>query len=47
MTGLNIQLTIGETSSEITVSAAPPQLESTNAVLGGVIENKTYENLPL
>jgi hypothetical protein len=47
MTGLNIKLSIGSTTEEITVSAAPPQLETTNATLGGVIENQTYTNLPI
>jgi hypothetical protein len=47
MTGLNVTLTIGSDTQEITVSDAPPALETTNATLGGVMENKTYENLPL
>jgi hypothetical protein len=47
LTGLNITLTIGSTSTEVTVSAAPPALETTNATLGEVMENETYSNLPL
>jgi hypothetical protein len=47
LTGLNIALPVGETSIEVTVSGAPPALETTNAVLGGVMENGTYANLPL
>lgn len=47
LTGLNITLQIGSAATEVTVSAAPPAIESTNAVLGGVMENSTYENLPL
>ncbi len=47
LTGLNITMTIGATTQEVTVSGVPPALETTNAVLGGVIENKTYEALPL
>ena len=47
LTGLNVKLEIGEQSAEVTVSEAPPQLETTNATLGGVLENHTYENLPL
>ena len=47
LTGLNISLTLGEANESVTVSSAPPALESTNAVLGSVLENRTYENLPL
>lgn len=47
LTGLNVTLAIGEQATEVTVTGAPPQLETTNATLGGVLENKTYENLPL
>ncbi len=47
LTGLNVTLAIGSTSQEVTVTEAPPALETTNAVLGGVMENQTYENLPL
>ncbi|MGI4826573.1 MAG: TonB-dependent receptor domain-containing protein [Janthinobacterium lividum] len=47
LTGLNVALTIGDTNETVTVSAAPPALETTNAVLGAVLENSTYENLPL
>jgi hypothetical protein len=47
LTGLNVTLTIGEQSMEVTISAAPPALETTNATLGAVMENQTYSNLPL
>ena len=47
MTGLNIVMQVGAANTEITVSAAPPALETTNATLGGVMENQTYEQLPL
>jgi len=47
LTGLNITLTIGASSQEVTVTEAPPALETTNAVLGGVMENQTYSQLPL
>ncbi len=46
-TGFNITLPIGSADQTVTVSEAPPQLETTNATLGGVMENKTYSNLPL
>ncbi len=47
LTGLNLTLAIGTESQEVTVTLAPPSLETTNATLGAVLENKTYENLPL
>lgn len=47
LTGLNITMTIGEQTAEVTVTDAPPALETTNATLGGVLENHTYEALPL
>jgi hypothetical protein len=47
VTGLNIALTIGTSDQTVTVSSAPPALETTNATLGGVMENDTYQNLPL
>ena len=47
ITGLNVSLQVGEQSAEVTVTDAPPALETTNATLGGVLENSTYENLPL
>lgn len=47
LTGLNITLHPGSAATEVTVTSAPPALESTNATLGGVLENDTYENLPL
>jgi hypothetical protein len=47
LTGLNLTLAVGQESQEVTVTLAPPALETTNATLGAVLENKTYENLPL
>src|SRR5258707_6549754 len=47
VTGLNITLTIGGSEQTVTVSDAPPALNTTSATLGGVIENSTYTNLPL
>ncbi|MDE1177510.1 MAG: carboxypeptidase regulatory-like domain-containing protein [Edaphobacter sp.] len=45
--GVNLALTIGQADQSVTVSEAPPQLETTNATLGAVMENETYSNLPL
>jgi len=46
-TPLDLTLTIGTASTEVTVSTAPPQLETTNATLGMTIENAAYAGLPL
>jgi hypothetical protein len=43
----NPKLTVGSTGSEVTVSAAPPALETTNATLGATMENEMYAALPL
>ena len=45
--GLNVTLKTGSTGDTITVSDAPPVLETTNATLGGTIENSVYSALPL
>ncbi|MEO6816737.1 MAG: carboxypeptidase regulatory-like domain-containing protein, partial [Edaphobacter sp.] len=47
VTGLNVTLTVGNANETVTVTEAPPALDTTNATLGGVIENSTYTNLPL
>jgi len=45
--GLNLKLTVGATSSTVTVTSAPPPLDTTNATLGGAIDNQTYSKTPL
>ncbi len=45
--GLDLKLSIGTQTEQITVSDAPPALETTNATLGETMENKTYSALPL
>ena len=47
LTPLDLPLTVGSATTEVTVTAAPPQLETTNATLGLTIENDAYANLPL
>src|SRR5665213_1268125 len=47
VTGYNATLTVGSTDQTVTVSEAPPQLQTTNATLGTVIDNATYESLPI
>jgi hypothetical protein len=46
VTGYNVTLTVGSSAETVTVTEAPPQLQTTNATLGGVITNETYESLP-
>jgi Carboxypeptidase regulatory-like domain/TonB dependent receptor len=44
---LKLALTIGSESQSINVSAAPPQLETSNATLGATMENDMYSALPV
>jgi Carboxypeptidase regulatory-like domain len=44
---LNVKLTIGAAQQTITVTAAPPVLETTDATLGAVMDNEMYSSLPL
>jgi len=43
----NPVLTVGRAEEEITVTVAPPQLETSNATLGATMENETYAELPI
>jgi hypothetical protein len=45
--GVNVSLTPGGASETVTITAAPPPLNTTNGTLGNTIENETYEALPL
>jgi hypothetical protein len=47
LTPLNVTLKLGSEDTSVTVTGAPPQLDTTNATLGVTIENATYANLPL
>ncbi|MGB0052954.1 MAG: carboxypeptidase regulatory-like domain-containing protein, partial [Terracidiphilus sp.] len=44
---LNVKLTIGIAQQTITVTSAPPVLETTDATLGAVMDNQMYSSLPL
>ncbi len=44
---INVKLTVGAASETVTVSTEPPNLTTTDAVLGGAMENVMYSNLPL
>ncbi|WP_158819947.1 TonB-dependent receptor [Granulicella sp. S156] len=41
------KLTVGAADQTVTVSALPPQLETTNATLGATMENEMYSALPI
>ena len=43
----NPVLTVGGADVVITVSAAPPQLETSNAALGSTMENEQFSELPI
>ena len=44
---VNMKLTIGAIAETITVDTAPPVLETTDAQIGGVMDNEMYVSLPL
>lgn len=46
-TGLDLHLKIGSMTQRVTVTSAPPALDTTNATLGVTMENKQYAALPL
>ena len=43
---VNARLTIGAAEQTITVTTAPPVLETTDASLGAVMDNQMYSSLP-
>jgi hypothetical protein len=45
--GLNVSLSVRRGNESITVTTAPPPLDTTNATLGTTMENETYQALPL
>jgi len=44
---VNMKLTVGAIAETITVDTAPPVLETTDAQIGGVMDNEMYSSLPL
>jgi hypothetical protein len=44
---VNMKLTVGTTSATVTVTAAPPLLDTADAQLGAVMDNEMYTSLPL
>ncbi|SEG15523.1 TonB-dependent Receptor Plug Domain [Bryocella elongata] len=45
--GLNVTLKTGSQTETVTVTGAPPALDTTNATLGGTIQGSEYLELPL
>jgi len=45
--GLNIKMKVGGENITVTITDRPPDLNLTDATLGGTIENELYSNLPL
>ncbi|HEY5214093.1 MAG TPA: TonB-dependent receptor [Acidobacteriaceae bacterium] len=45
-TGLNLSLALGSESQTVTVTQAPPVLQTTDATISTVIDNATFEALP-
>jgi hypothetical protein len=44
---LNVKLSVGSSSQQITVSAAPPAIDTTTATLGATISSDVYLQLPI
>jgi len=44
---VNVTLTVGQATETVTVTAAPPLLNTSDASLGAVMDNQMYSNLPL
>jgi len=44
---VNVKLSVGAAEQTITVTTAPPVLETTDATLGAVMDNQMYSSLPL
>jgi hypothetical protein len=45
--GLNLKMSVGSESQTITITDAPPMLDTQDASMGGTIENELYTELPL
>lgn len=45
--GLNVQLQVGASTQSVTITAAPPLLQTANAMGGTVLSSRAIENLPL
>jgi hypothetical protein len=47
VSNVNINMKVGSENESVTVSAAPPALETSNATLGATMENELYSALPI
>jgi hypothetical protein len=47
ISNLNLSLTVGAESQSVTISSAPPALETSNATLGATMEQEMYAALPI
>jgi hypothetical protein len=47
VTTVNLIMSVGSATDVVTVTEAPPQIETSNATLGYVMRNEVYTNLPL
>ena len=47
VTTVNPVLTVGSASATVDVTTAPENLQTSNAALGGIIENRVYSELPI
>jgi Carboxypeptidase regulatory-like domain/TonB-dependent Receptor Plug Domain len=47
ITSVNVSLSLGTEDQSVTVSSAPPQLETGNATLGATMEQEMYSALPV
>ena len=45
--GLDFKLSIGQQTEKVVVTTIPPALNTTSGSLGDVMDNETYESLPL
>jgi hypothetical protein len=45
--GLNVTLKVGSQTQTVTVTSAPPELNTTNATLGGTMQTSSYQDLPV
>src|SRR5215469_7372728 len=47
VSNVNVTMKVGSETESVTVSSAPPQLETSNATLGATMENDLYSALPI
>lgn len=45
--GLNLKLQLGRQTQSVTITAAPPMLNTTDATIGATMENHVYSELPI